>query len=69
MNPSYTSLREPQVKTNNQGRPRKEDTSTRCLPSAFEYMNAFSSHDIHLSDPTVGSRSQRNKLKKLPKNQ
>ncbi|KAL6191067.1 hypothetical protein ACLB2K_037459 [Fragaria x ananassa] len=66
MNPSSTTLKEPQVKTNNRGRPRKEDSSSRRLPCAFKYVSALSGHDSQSSNPTVGSR--RKKSKKVSKN-
>ncbi|CAL2262422.1 unnamed protein product [Prunus armeniaca] len=40
MNPGSTALIEPKEKLKTKGRPRKVDTSTRCLPSAFEIAKA-----------------------------
>ncbi|XP_070667353.1 PKS-NRPS hybrid synthetase cheA-like [Malus domestica] len=62
MNPSSTTLTEPVKKIKTKGRPRKVDTSTRRLPSAFEIAEALSGHD---SQPQPSKKKPRGRPRKL----
>ncbi|XP_061990742.1 uncharacterized protein LOC133709124 [Rosa rugosa] len=53
MNPGSTFLKEPAERVKTKGRPRKIDTSTRRLPSAWEIDNVLSSQDKNSLSPAV----------------
>ncbi|RXH77913.1 hypothetical protein DVH24_039884 [Malus domestica] len=63
MNPSSTTLTKPVKKIKTKGRPCKVDTSTRRLPSAFEIVEAFSSHDSQAQPSKKKLRGRPRKLK------
>ncbi|CAL9012176.1 unnamed protein product [Prunus brigantina] len=63
MHPASTMLTQPQLKIKTKGCP-KVDTSTRCLPSAFEVV-LFGQDSAHLTDKVV-TRPPRKKPKTIP---